>query len=244
LKSWFDKLNLRPGERRLVVFVGITVFVLLNAFFVWPQFFEWGKLKRREREAQTNLEKYQREVDHIPQYTRRLAELEKAGASVPSEDQALKLATTISSQAVLSSVFVSGTDPTPRATGGTTRTNLFFEEQTSSIRVTTEEKALVDFLYNLGAGSSMIRVRQMSLSPDPPQQRLVGSLTLVASYAKKAPPKVAPTTAPSRTNAPVKVAAATTGKTNTPTVAAKAESKWRSYWPFGKSAAAGSKTVG
>ena len=42
--SIFDKLNLRPQERRLVVIVGMVLFVLINWWFVWPFFGEWGKV--------------------------------------------------------------------------------------------------------------------------------------------------------------------------------------------------------
>ena len=84
-----------------------------------------------------------------------------------------------------------------------------------------EEKSLVDFLYSLGVGGSLIRVRSMTLSPDPVRQKLQGSLTLVASYAKKAPPKIAAPVA-----APAAVRATNSGlkpsspfKTNAPTKA-------------------------
>ena len=43
---------------------------------------------------------------------------------------------------------------------------------------------LVDFLYKLGAGASMIRVRDLTLQPDPPRQRLTADIRLVASYQK------------------------------------------------------------
>ena len=35
MSSFFDKLNLRPSERRLVVLVGIAVFVVLDVV-IWP----------------------------------------------------------------------------------------------------------------------------------------------------------------------------------------------------------------
>jgi hypothetical protein len=88
MNSFFDKLNLRPGERRLVVIVAITVFVLLNAFFVWPRFGEGARLKGRMTTAENNLRQFQREVDQTGAYRRKLAELEQAGAAVASEEQA------------------------------------------------------------------------------------------------------------------------------------------------------------
>ena len=188
MTSTFDKLNLKPGERRLVVFVVLIVFFVLNAFFVWPKFFEWSKVDARRKSAGTTLDQFQREVDRVPQYQRRLRELEKAGAAVGSEDQASKLQTTVYSQAALSGVQINNYSPTiSRGLGSTGKTNLFFEESSATIQFVAEEKSLVDFLYNLGVGGSMIRVRQMMLSPDQPRQRLQGSITLVASFARKAP---------------------------------------------------------
>jgi len=199
LSSFFDKLNLRPGERRLVIIVAIVVFLLLNAFFVWPQFDEAGKLQKRQRDADALLKAYQAEVDKTSLYQRQLAELEKQGATVASEDQALKLSTTVQQQAALSGVQQGGYTAIKQTAGG--KPNQFFEEQSGSMPFVAEEKQFVDFLYNLGVGGSLIRVRSMTLQPDQPRHKLQGSVTLVASYAKKAPPKVAPATGP-RTNAP------------------------------------------
>ena len=42
----------------------------------------------------------------------------------------------------------------------------------------------MDFLYKLGSGASMIRVRDLELQPDPPHQRLSANIRLVASYQK------------------------------------------------------------
>jgi hypothetical protein len=67
-------------------------------------------------------------------------------------------------------------------------TNDFFEEQSIRIDINTGEKELVDFLLNIGAGSSMIRVRDMDLRPaDQNRYRLQGSVTLSANYQKKQP---------------------------------------------------------
>ncbi len=66
-----------------------------------------------------------------------------------------------------------------------TQTNdVFFVEQVQNINVLATEEQLVDFLYKLGSGSSMIRVRDLTLQPDPPHQRLAADIRLVASYQK------------------------------------------------------------
>ena len=191
-KSIFDKLNLRPNERRLVIIVLIVVFIILNFIFVWPRFGDWGKIKARRTIAEQQIAQFDREIANTKGYQLKMKDLETQGAAVASEEQAMKLSTTVNNQAALSGVQVNKYDAvrqTQMSIGG--KTNQFFEEQGGVITFVAEEKALVDFLYSLGTGGSLIRVRSMVLNPDPPKHKLVGNITLVASYAKKAPLKSA-----------------------------------------------------
>ena len=82
-----------------------------------------------------------------------------------------------------------------------TDTNQFFLKQTQSITVQSGEAQLVDFLYNLGSGSSSVRVRDLTLRPDPPRQQLSGTVKLEASYQKNPPKKAAPGSSPATANA-------------------------------------------
>ncbi|MEI8291089.1 MAG: hypothetical protein WCH99_16610, partial [Verrucomicrobiota bacterium] len=84
-----------------------------------------------------------------------------------------------------------------------TRTNdVFFIEQVQNINVTATEDQLVDFLYKLGSGASMIRVRDLELQPDPARQRLSANIRLVASYQKN--PAAAPAAKTKTSNAKAK----------------------------------------
>ena len=195
--NFFDKLNLRPQERRLVVIVGLVVFFVLNLWLVWPKFGAWGTEKKRKKDLEETLVRFQAEIDKTRIYKKQLDDLEHQGQSVQSEEQAADLQKVVYSQAALIGIFPSRYEPGTKSSGG--RTNQFFEEQSGVITVSTEEKPLVDFLYNLGAGSSLIRVRSMTLNPDPTRMKLAGTITLVASYQKKAPPKLPPPVA--KTNA-------------------------------------------
>jgi hypothetical protein len=67
-----------------------------------------------------------------------------------------------------------------------TVTNQFFIEKSQNFSVQGGEKQLVDFLYNLGSGESLIRVRDLGIRPEPAHHELVGTVKLVASYQKKA----------------------------------------------------------
>lgn len=186
MKSMFDKLNLRPGERRLVVIVGIVVFVVLNIWFVWPNIGAYAKAQKDISAAKSTLQRFRMEAGRKAAYERDLHDLETKGAFIGQEDQALQLSREIASQAALSGVTVLRYDPGQRMQTG--RTNAFFDEAALLINVSTGEKELVDFLYNLASKNSLIRVRSMNLGTEPQRYKLQGSLTLVESFQKKAPP--------------------------------------------------------
>ena len=217
MTSILDKLNLRPQERRLVVVVAIVVFVVLNIWLIWPEFGSVAIWEQRHADAERRLKQFKDEISNQAKYKRQLADLEVLGGQIGTEEQALSLQRDVANQALLSGVQVNRYDPQARmSTGG--RTNAFFEEQGLIITVVTGERELVDFLYNLGTRSSLIRVSSMTLSRDPSQMKLQGSMTLVASFAKKPAPKAAP--APKTTNQPASrpVAPRTNAppRTNTP----------------------------
>ena len=141
-----------------------------------------------------------------PGYTSQIGKLESEGVSVPLEDQSVNLFQTINSQAVQSGVILPVNTPQPE------RTNQFFLERAQSLTFQSSEAQLVDFLYKLGDGNSLIRVRALSLRPaDPSRQTLGGNITLIASYQKKSSTRPASAAAP----APASVPAGTV-KTNKP----------------------------
>lgn len=200
-----DKLNLSPSERRLVVIIGLVVFVVLNVWLVWPRFGSVGIWEQRRKDALKKLQDYKNEVAKESEYKRKEEDLKESGVYIATDDQALALSRDVATEASKSGVVVLTFNPMTRTSGG--RTNQFFEEQTLVIRVSTGEKELVDFLYNLGAGKSLIRVKSMSLSPEPARMKLQGDITLVESFQKK--PQKAPAPAPAATNVPARVAATT-----------------------------------
>ena len=206
MKSIFDKLNLRPQERRLVVIVGIVVFAVVNFWFVFPHFGDLGRLEQRKTDAEKTLKKFKDELGKKSFYEKELKRLESAGQYLPSEEQALELQREVYQQAQQANVMVVRSDASRGASQQ--RTNSFFEDQTLVIVVNTGEKELVDFLWGLGKGQSLTRVSSMSLQRDPSQTKLAGNLTLVKSFQKK-PPKVATPTPVAAAN-PVRSASSTT----------------------------------
>jgi type II secretory pathway component PulM len=180
MKKYFAQL--RPMERRLVVGVAVILVIVLNWWFIWPHFSDWNDLRRRNDEAQQNLKLYQTAVAQIPPLQANVKKFESAGEAVPLEDQSINFTRTIGAQATQCGVQLQNTSRQ------FTRTNdVFFVEQVQNISVLATEEQLVDFLYKLGTGASMIRVRDLELQPDQPRQRLVANIKLVASYQKNPP---------------------------------------------------------
>jgi hypothetical protein len=94
------------------------------------------------------------------------------------------------------------------------RTNESFVEQTQQISVQSGEPQLVNFLYNLGNGNSMIRVKDLSLRPEANRMSLGGTITLVASYQRNLAAK--PTTTAAVTTKPAAKPAQTIEKRSAP----------------------------
>jgi type II secretory pathway component PulM len=189
MKKYLEQL--RPMERRLVVGVGVIFLVVLNAVFIWPHFSDWGRLQGRMAKARSELARNEAASAKIPELQTQVKQFASEGEFVAPEDQAINLMRTIQSQAAASGF---GIQNFSRAM---TRTNdAFFVEQVQNITVAATEEQLVDFLYKLGSGSSMIRVRDLELAPDPPRQRLIANIKLVASFQKSPKPAAPVTNAP------------------------------------------------
>ncbi|MBI3882036.1 MAG: hypothetical protein HY301_18490, partial [Verrucomicrobia bacterium] len=73
------------------------------------------------------------------------------------------------------------------AGGSGAKSSDFYDEYQLRITTNSGEKELVDFLFKLGANNSLIRVRDLTVQPDPSQTRLAGTIMLVASYQKEKP---------------------------------------------------------
>ncbi|HRT08143.1 MAG TPA: GspMb/PilO family protein [Candidatus Paceibacterota bacterium] len=184
--------NLRPFEKRVVFGVAVLLFIVLNFWFVFPRFSDLANTKIRRREAEKKLADYQAEIRQIPLYERQVKELESENLGVPPEEQAIQFSRAIQSQQAQSGVNIISTGKQ------TTRTNQFFLEISQTINVQAREEQLVNFLYNLGSGNSLIRVRELSLKADQPRHQLNANVTLVASFQKK-PAARAPAPSPAAT---------------------------------------------
>ena len=203
MKNPLDRLNLRPFEKRLVVVVAAVLFVVLNAWFVFPHFSDLAQAQKQRAEALEKIGRWQVEINQEPSYRKQIRDLESEGQAVPAEDQQNQFSRAIQMQQAQSGVNITSTSKQ------TVHTNQFFLELTEQVSVESGEPQLVDFLYNLGSGTSLIRVRDLALHPNPPRQALSGNVKLVASYQKNPPKKAGVVTNPT---APAARTAASTPK--------------------------------
>ena len=189
MKKYFA--HLRPMERRLAVGVLVVVIVVLNAWLIWPHFSDWENLRSRRDSARQKFTLYRTTIAQMTNYLALVKTLEGEGQFVPPEDQAINFMRTIQSQSAASGI--NGVN----YSRSMMHTNEFFVEQVQNIQLTATDEQLVDFLYKLGSGASMVRVRDLELQPDGARTHLNANIRLVASYQKKPP---AP--APARTATP------------------------------------------
>jgi Tfp pilus assembly protein PilO len=194
VKKYFA--HLRPLERRLAVGVLVVVIIVLNAWLIWPHFSDWSDLKNRRNNARAKLAEYQVAIAQATNYQAQVKSLEGQGEFVALEDQAINFMRTIQAQAEASGI---GRANYSRSVMHTN--DAFFIEQLQNINVVATDEQLVDFLYKLGSGASMIRVRDLELQPDGPRQHLNASIQLVASYQKNPTAKPMPAAAPAAASA-------------------------------------------
>jgi len=176
-ESIFDKLNLSSGERRLVMIV-IVVLMLALMWMVWGMIPSPELTQNKITKAQTQLNSFTNEISKIAHYESTIRALEGLGSAVIPIEQEVDMRAFINSLTA-----ASGVEITSRASADP-KTSDFFIEQSMTIRFSSKESDLVNFLRKLGSSDSMVRVSQMRVNPDKNRYRLGGSMTLTASYQK------------------------------------------------------------
>jgi len=177
MKKYFAQL--RPFERRVAIGILVVVFLVLNYVFIWPHFSDWGNLSRRRDTARNKLKLYQTVVAQTDACQKQVNSLQSQGEFVAVENQGVNMLRNIQTQSAQSGVSIVNNSRQ------ITHTNdAFFVEQVQNINVTADDGKLVDFLYKLGSGASMIRVRDLEMQPDSAKQHLNANIRLVASYQK------------------------------------------------------------
>lgn len=203
MKGYLARLS--SMERRFVVAVMVVIVLVINVLFIWPRFKDWKQAEDRLAAARATLELYRKEIANEKKYLTEVRRLESETAAVPPEDQEIEFARSITTEAARSGVVIQVNNRQNAPT------NQFFLERAQSLSVLADEAQLVNFLYNLGAGNSLIRVRDLTIRPElPARQKLNASIKLVASYQKKAPTRA--TVRPVGVNTPSAKSATSTAK--------------------------------
>ena len=182
MTSLFDRYNLNAFERRLAVFVGLAVFLVINMVLIWPRFSEWGEIQDKNGRMDQRMRTYQAQLAKARTLKQRLGELEGSGSDVIPEERANQLISLI--QAKASEAKLPSPNIRPVRTGmADTSEEKFFEQKAYSLTVTTDTKELIDFLVAIGSDDSVVRVRDLDLKPESSKKnQLVCTMTLVANY--------------------------------------------------------------
>jgi hypothetical protein len=223
MKRFWEQLQ--PTERRWVAVIGVIVFLVLNYIFIWPHFSDWSRAEARMKKAHDLMNLYQAELKNTSTYEKKIKELQSdGGPAVDDDDQAIDLVRFYTSRANSNEVQIINNSRAVTSTN-----DPFFVNHEMQLNVQGREPQLVNFLYSLGAGNSIVRVRALSLRPDGPHQQINANISIVASYAKRAPAR-APTTSPSPAPA---TAPAKTALPTPPTAAVKSPQPGKAKNPVG-----------
>ncbi len=176
-ESIFDKLNLSSGERRLVMAV-LVVLMFALAWMVWGMIPSPSATKQEIAKKQTRLSSFQEEINKTDDYHQRISTLLGLGSEVIKIEQAVDMQTFVNDLTSANGVDITST------TSADPKTSEFFIEQSMTIRFSSKERELVNFLWKLGSSDSMVRVSQMRVQPDKNRYKLSGTMTLTASYQK------------------------------------------------------------
>ena len=178
-QSIFDQLNLSSGERRLVMVV-LLGFVIVLAFLAKGLVPDPSETEKNIEDLKEKLASFQEEIGKKDDYQRELGKLKKMGLEVLPIEQETTMRSTINKLVASSGLSMKSMRSSSPSFGG--ETNRFFMEKAMQLQFSSKEDQLVNFLWKLGSGDSMIRVSSMQISPEKSGQRLSGSLTLTASF--------------------------------------------------------------
>ncbi|MDB4459272.1 hypothetical protein N9059_01740 [bacterium] len=182
MNSLFDSLKLSAGERRLIMFMSVVVFVILNVWFVWPHRNRYQDLLQGIDSSKQRLAQYEDASMRLPGLETDLEVLESQGAVVLTSDQGIHFLRSIQSQVATTGIKINRWEEIKNSRGGT---NDFFIEKTMPLSYSnTDDENLLKFLESLGGDASLIRVLDLTIKPAVNRQTLAGRVTLVASYQK------------------------------------------------------------
>lgn len=219
----FDRLNLTPAERRLVVGILVVAFLVVNYWVVWPRFSDFRIIAEDIASMERKKNIYQQEIERRPTYEVLLRKLKAEGSVLPLGEERIAFRSDMERLAREVGLTVPRWgEVLPERSGQ--NTNAFFE----AIGITLQgaggtESQFVDFLHRVGASNSTIRVKELTLTPGNFDSRAQGKTNLIANFklvasVQKPATNAAPAAAaaPPGTGAANVPAAKPAAKTNAP----------------------------
>lgn len=216
----FDRLNMTPAERRLVVIIGAVAVIVLNYWIIWPRFSDFRTISDEIAEMERKRSRYELEIARRPVYEATLKKLQAEGSVLPPGEERIQFRSDMERMARDIGLFVPSWGEVLPERGAGASTNAFFESIGLTLsRVSGTEQQFVDFLYGVGSANSTIRVRELTLTPGNFDQRAQGKTNLIATIKLVASVQKAVPNLPA-TGVPASTASATPTATTAPSAAA------------------------
>ncbi len=195
----FEKLNVRPEERRMVIAVFFTAFIVFNGLWAWKYLSgstEWNEKDDKLADLNKETQGYQKSIKRLSVEKKRwekyMEELKERsgeeGGGAENFDPFIRVRNMDHWKSLNPS--------SPRRTKGSEESGFdTFEKQEVRARFRTGPYQLMLFLRELGDQKEMIRLNTLNLKPVPPDRKLLsGEITIIASLpkaneSKKKPPR-------------------------------------------------------
>ncbi len=180
----FDKLNVRPEERRYAIMFFFGAFILLNGLWAWRHFggsTEWSALSVSIEEARGEKNSYEERIKNLEKKQKEWEDYKKrfgAGAGMAQYDPLPRV-----QRLAADSKFSPGSMGRNKVEDAEFKS---FDRYVVSMDFTASDASLINFLVELGREPEMVRVSDLTISRgDREKATLRGQMSVVASLPKK-----------------------------------------------------------
>ena len=183
----FEKLNVRPEERRMVIAVFFTAFVVFNGLWAWKYLSgstEWNQLDDELADLNKETKGYQKSIKRLSTEKKKWDQYMKELKERNGDESGEKFDPFIR---VRNMDHWKGINPSsPRRSTSSEESGFdSFEKQEVRARFRTGPRQLMLFLRELGGQREMIRLNTLNLKPaDRDRKEFTGEITIIASLPK------------------------------------------------------------
>ena len=183
----FEKLNVRPEERRMVIAVFFTAFVVFNGLWAWKYLSgstEWNQLDDELSDLNKETRGYHKSIKRLSTEKKKWDQYMKELKERNGDESGEKFDPFIR---VRNMDHWKGINPSsPRRSTSSEESGFdSFEKQEVRARFRTGPRQLMLFLRELGGQREMIRLNTLNLKPaDRDRKEFSGDITIIASLPK------------------------------------------------------------